>query len=519
MDIRLLGALEVAEHGRSLALGGTKQRSVLAILALHANQAIPAERLVFELWGERPPASAAKSVQIHISRLRKELGTERIETAGRGYLLRIAAAELDLTRFHELLEDAARGDAAGAARLLREALALWRGPPLADLAYEPFAQTEIARLEELRVATLEARIDADLAAGRHGVLVGELEALVAAHPLREGLRGQLMLALYRSGRQAEALAAYRAARARLADELGLEPGEPLRRLEQAILRQDPSLAPAPTPAPAQPGRSLVAFGTTPSRLEPLLAVAGPLAGDGRELIVACVVAAPELGAATAALDRTREELHSRGIAARTAAFASPQPGQDIARLAARQGAELVVMGGGRAPLEEVGLAVLEHAPCDVALLVDRGGGPRAGPVLVPFGAAPHDWTALELGAAFARATGAPLRLIGAAAAGDGHDASRLLADASLILQRRGGMGAQPLLAEPGHAGIARHASDAGLLVVGLPDRWHDDGLGAVRSALAEAPPSPMLLVRRGTDAGGLAPAELRTRFSWSLAVR
>jgi hypothetical protein len=162
--------------------------------------------------------------------------------------------------------------------------------------------------------------------------------------------------------------------------------------------------------------------------------------------------------------------------------------------------------------------VLEHAPCDVAMLVDAGGPLRPGPVVVPFGAAHHDWAALELATAVASATGAPLRLIGAASGGraDGRDASRLLADASLIVQRRAGVVAEPLLASPGREGVFALAEGAGLLVVGLSDGWRDNGLGAIRARLASAPPAPTVLVRRGAGQAGLAPEDSGTRFRWSL---
>ena len=241
VEFRVLGPLEVVEYGSSLGLGGVKQRSLLALLLLHANEVVGTERLIDELWGAAPPATVAKSIHVYVSRLRKELGDERLVTRSPGYLLRVEPEELDLKRFEALLAEARDGDtdAATTARTLRQALALWRGPPLADLAYEAFAQSEIARLEELRWAALEARIDAELASGRDAELVGELQGLVAEHPLRERLHGQLMLALYRSGRQADALEAYRGARELLVDELGLEPSEELKRLEAAMLQPGP----------------------------------------------------------------------------------------------------------------------------------------------------------------------------------------------------------------------------------------------------------------------------------------
>ena len=206
-----------------------------------------------------------------VSRLRKKLGDGRLATQAPGYVLRVEPAELDLARFEQLVDEARRATPATAAEKLRQALALCRGPPLADLAYEPFAQTEIARLEELRLAALDQRIDADLAAGRHAELVGELEALVVQHPLRERLRCQLMLALYRSARQAEALDVYRAARRELSEDLGLEPSEELKQLEQAILRQDPALelpGRAPTPGLASQAARASAPRSSRARLTP-----------------------------------------------------------------------------------------------------------------------------------------------------------------------------------------------------------------------------------------------------------
>ena len=515
MDFRLLGPLEALEDGRSLPLGGAQQRALLALLLLHADQVVSRDRLIDELWGEAPPATAGKIVQVYVSRLRKQLGEARLLTRAPGYVLRADPAELDLGRFECLVAEARRADTETAAEKLRAALALWRGPPLADLAFERFAQAEIVRLEELRWAALELRIDADLAAGRATELIGELEALIAEHPLRERLRAQLMLALYRCARQAEALEAYRRARRDLADGLGLEPGDELRRLQQAILRQDPELDLAPvTGAPAVERAVLVA----PRRLagvDALLALAEPLA-TAHELIVACVVAPAELAAATQALAGRRDALLARGLAVRAAAFSSPAPAGDVVRLAGREGVELLLTDA--APPDAAGL--LEHAPCDVGLLVAAGGTPRTGPVLVPFGGGWHDWAALELGTWFARATGAPLRLVGASANGgeDGRDASRLLADASLILQRTAAIVAEPVLVEPGRSGLRAAAQDAGLLVVGLSDRWRQEGLGRLRAALTDDPPAPTVLVRRGPRPGGLARPERVTRFGWSLTA-
>jgi DNA-binding SARP family transcriptional activator len=254
MEVRLLGPLELADGGRSIAYGGARQRAVLALLVLHANQVVPSERVLVELWGEDAPPGAANALQAAVSRLRRALPSDRLVTRPPGYLFRAFPDEVDLDRFERLLAQGrqalADGAAAEASDTLALALSLWRGPALADFRYEPFAQAEIARLDELRLVCVEERIEADLALGAGGELVGELQRLVGEHPLRERLRGQLMLALYRSGRQAEALEAYREVRELLLDELGLEPAPALGELEGAILRHDPALRTTPAPAPA-----------------------------------------------------------------------------------------------------------------------------------------------------------------------------------------------------------------------------------------------------------------------------
>jgi DNA-binding SARP family transcriptional activator len=246
MDFRILGPLEVEDDGRALELGGARQRALLAVLLIRRREVVPVDRLLEEMYGGNPPASATKTLQVHVSRLRKVLGSEGpLHTRGGGYVLDVAEADLDLDRFERLREEGRRalaaGDAAVAARSLAAALALWRGPPLVDFSYAEFAQSEIARLEELRTSCAEERLEAELALGSRADVVGELEQLVAQHPLRERPIALLMLALYRSGRQVEALEVYQAARRALVEELGIEPGRSLRELEKAILTQDPSL--------------------------------------------------------------------------------------------------------------------------------------------------------------------------------------------------------------------------------------------------------------------------------------
>jgi DNA-binding SARP family transcriptional activator len=246
MEFRLLGPLEVRKDERVIPVGGAKQRALLAMLLLRANEVVSRDRLIDALWAERPPGTADRSLDHQVSRLRKTLEPSgMLVTRSGGYVLEVEPEQIDARRFERLLDagrrENAAGEAAEAAETLREALALWRGDALADLAYESFARTEIERLEELRLTALEERIDADLALGRHQALVAELESLTTKHPLRERLRGQLMLALYRSGRHAEALRSYADMRRRLAEELGLEPSQALQQLEQSILRHEPSL--------------------------------------------------------------------------------------------------------------------------------------------------------------------------------------------------------------------------------------------------------------------------------------
>jgi DNA-binding SARP family transcriptional activator len=248
-DFRILGPLEVFDETGPLLLGGQKQRAVLALLLLEPGRIVSVDRLIDALWGEQPPRTATTSLQNFISQLRKSLGAEVLETKPPGYRLRVRPGELDLDRFRVLVDSARGADPQTRAEKLRHALALWRGPVLGDLAYEEFAQPHIAQLEELRLATLEERVDADLALGAHAELIGELEGLVEDLPLRERLRGQYMLALYRSGRQAEALQAYAEGRRVLVDQLGIEPSRDLQKLHGAILRQEAGLQVPDTSSP------------------------------------------------------------------------------------------------------------------------------------------------------------------------------------------------------------------------------------------------------------------------------
>jgi DNA-binding SARP family transcriptional activator/streptogramin lyase len=249
VEFRILGPLEVLEDGLPLALGRLKERTVLAVLLLHANEFVSRERLIDELWGTSPPPTARKAVNVYISKLRQTLtrnGHDPIATAEGGYRLVVSPDLLDAERLRNLIAQArgciADSESDAASQLLQEALALWRGPTLAGIQLESLCRDEVAQLDELRLAALMDRIDCDLALGRHEQVLGELNVLVREHPLRERLRAQQMLALYRADRQADALDAYAEVRRALVDDLGIDPSEALQRLQQAILRHDPALA-------------------------------------------------------------------------------------------------------------------------------------------------------------------------------------------------------------------------------------------------------------------------------------
>ena len=279
MEFRILGPLEVADDGAALTPGGRNDRALLALLLLDAGEVVSTDRMIDALWGEQPPRTALTSLQNSVSRLRKLLGPGRLVTQPPGYVLRVADDRLDVHIAQRLAEESRDADARERAALLRRAESLWRGTPLADFAYDAFAQTAIAQLEELRLGVIEDRIDAELELGRHADLLGELETLVARHPHRERLRGQQMLALYRAGRQADALYAYQSARRGLLEELGIDPGPALQRLHGAILRQERSLEPIAARAGPDDQLDAVASALFAGRLVPVLgAELGDLAG-------------------------------------------------------------------------------------------------------------------------------------------------------------------------------------------------------------------------------------------------
>ncbi len=426
MEFKVLGPLEVLSDGQPLQLGPPQQRALLALLLLNANQVVATDRLAEELWPAEVPKTASKAIQVYVSSLRKAFGTSRdaLETRGNGYVLHVEAGELDLHEFELLLERAKAEEPGARVATLHSALSLWRGAPLADLTYEPFAQPEAARLEALRLLAQEERIEAELALGRGPDLVPELDALVAESPLQERPRAQLMLALYRSGRQADALDVFREGRRILDEELGLEPGPALRELESAILRQDPELvAPATAPAP-----SIIALSEHREAREAVVSLAAALAlrPRNRDVVVAEIVPPADLGDSTERLGELRRVLAERGVTIRVAAFTSADPAADVIRLGMQQDADL------------------------------------------------------------------------------------------LIVQHTTGVVAQPRLGAPGVEGLRAQAAGAGLLVVGLSERWRSEGLGSMRASLVETPVTATLLVRRGLRPSGIAPAATLTRFTWSI---
>jgi DNA-binding SARP family transcriptional activator len=526
LEFRILGPLDVVEGGKSLPVGGSRQRALLALLLTRANEVVSADRLIDELWGEQPPQNAANALQYHVSQLRKTFAPHDVVfTHEPGYLIRIGPNDLDLLRFERLVDEAQREAPDQAARLLREALELWRGPPLVDLAHESFVQTEMLRLDELRLRALELRFDAELALGRNAELVGELEALVRENPLRERFRAALMRALYGAGRQADALELYRRTRAMLMDELGIEPGPELQELESAILRQDPALVHGGGVAVPARRRAIVAVVRDESALDSLVAIAEPLARrPAREVILARLLTeGGRLGDVNAALAARREALEERGVSSRIAAYTSEHVGTDAALLATEHDADLILVD---APLDLVDggelddelRVILDRAPCDVGVLV--GGVTRPeGAVVTPFGGVEHDWSAIEVAAWLAGSLETTLRLLGTEAdpALGRRDASRLLARASLLVQQVVGIVTEPVLVPPGEEGVLDAARGARLLVIGLSDRWRSEGIGRVRLAVAAGANVPTLFIRRGVRPGGVEPHHTLTRFTWTVA--
>jgi DNA-binding SARP family transcriptional activator len=533
----VLGPLLATAADEPLPLGGRVQRAMLGALLLHVNEPVSADRLIECVWGERPPPSATHAVSVYVSKLRKALGEESITRAHGGYVLRVVPGRLDVDRFEALVASArqklALGDSARASALLDDALALWRGPALADLELESFAQAAIARLEELRLAARITRCEALLASQRQHEAIPELEALLKAHPYDERICSLLMVALYRAGRQADALGRYQGTRIVLADELGLEPSASLQDLEGRILSRDATLELEPS---AELVRSVVVVPRRAEDLEALAVLTAPfgLSRNPHEVILTWIeppgpakAVSAALAEASTLLARLRDDLVAQGARARVATFTAESPSEDVLALARRPEVDLVVLGRRLAELDdgrfEADLAsIVSASPCDVALWFSGDGPARLGdgPVLVPFGGTENDWAALELGAWIASTTGRSLVLVGMSrdSAGERRDASRMLADAGLLIQRVSGIVAHPRLTEPGTDGLLDAFSDAGLVLAGLSDRWSSAGLGATRLARAKSATAPVLFLRRGLRPGGLSPPEGVTLYRWSVTA-
>lgn len=539
VSFSILGTFELRAGDRQITIGAARVRALLAVLVLNAGEVVSADRLIDELWGQDPPASASHALQVYVSEARKALGTARdvLQTAAPGYVLRLGRDAVDVQLF-ERRTDAARaalaaGDAAAAADHFDEAFALWRGEPLSDFAYEPFAQLAIQRLEELRLSAEEDRIAADLLLGRHREAMPRLHELVRLHPLRERLHEHLIVALYRSGRQAEALQAYQDAREVLVEQLGIDPSRSLQELEKRVLNQDPSLD-RPEGRPVEPA-SLA----TPDRS--ILVVAVGQAAPGvvtlaerlaespvRHALINAMLLDPADGdapaalhAATRSLAAWRSDMAERGITARATAFTSGDPADDVLRLASQQDVDLVLLES-RAVVDEAGgvkmASILEDCAADVAIMWPRDPGER-GPVLVPFAGREHDWAALELAAWVATAFGVPLRLLGAEAEDTTRDASRLLSHAALAVQQLSTVWTEHVLVPRGTAAILSATEEATALVLSCTDSWRQEGVGRSRMELATRAAIPVILVRRGLRPGGLAPNAALTRFTWSLSRR
>jgi len=516
MQFRVLGEVAVVDDDGSVtAITANKPRALLALLVLNPNRAMSYPTLAAALWGDAQPEVPYAALQVVVSRLRGRLGPygDRVQAQSGGYRLVVGPGEADVLVAQDLLREGrdafAKDDAPRAAVLFERALALWNADALEDLDL-PFAGDAARRLRELWLELIEARNDAVLRSGRHLEVLSGIDALVEAEPLREHLRAQQVAALYRAGRQAEALDVYRKTRQALVDELGIDPSKALVELEQQILRQDPGLD---LPQAGVAERVVLVVPAGDDGLDGLLVAAEPLARlPDRSLIVARLVSgADELSRASRAVAERKERL---AVPARTAVFTSLEPARDIVRLATNYDVELILLEQGSVPDLS---ALAERTPCDLAVLygapaLDQGG------IAVPFGGAENDWAALELAAWLAISLDRMLTLVGTAAdpARGRRDASRLLADASLAVQRVVGVSAEPVLTEPTEDGLIAAVARAGVVVAGFPSRWRAEGLGA-RQALTDRSVGTVLLVQRGTRPGGLAPRDSWTRFSWSLA--
>ena len=527
IEYRLLGPLEVLGDGRPAKLAGPRQPAVLVCLLTRPNSVVPVARLVDYLWGETPRQTAANAAQSYVCSCARRSAATPSRPAARA--MRSGSSPTRSTSpasngsFHRATSRSTRAGRPRRATTLREALSLWRGArsPTSPRS-RPIAPI-VDRLEDLRVLALERRLEADLDCGRHAEVVAEAGELAEAHPLREGPRRLHMLALYRSGRQAEALDAYRRARETLVAELGLEPGAGLQGLERATLQQDASLEreaciPGRRAEPRPPARSSSST-SPPDRSTGSSSSGRRLRSPFRHASRCAIQTVPdadELASAGTALRAVRSALLDRGVDARAAVFTSLLPGADLARLAGEQDADLILAGAPEQLLEDGRLlGLLTHAPCDVGVVVGHAGEP--GDVFVAFSGGEHDWAAVELGAWFARSSGSRLLLAGASVGPEGRDASRLLASASMAVQRGLGVDAEPALVPPSPPHSSRRRRAPASLASGSPTAGAATGSGATRNALATRAEGPTILARRGVRPGALAPRRAETRYTWTIA--
>lgn len=517
VEFRVLGPLEILSDGRTVELAGSRTRAVLAVLLLHANRPVSMDRLIDDLWGASPPPRARGMVHNAVSAIRRAIDggddAPRLVRSPAGYQLRVAVDELDLSRFERLVaaaeERLSAGDSDGARARAEEAIGLWRGEALAEFAFEPFASPAVGRLEELRALAEELRVSALAESGGAAEAVADLRSLVAARPWSERLRYLLALALYRCGRQADALAELRSWRQSLDDQLGIEPAPEIRVLEQRILQHDSALGSDATTA-GSPGsrRSVLLSVQAAADVATALPLCTVLAGEDHELVVVQPVpihadlggAAGQLSGAVASVPCERP--------VRSSAFRSGEVGEDLRRLARDLEAALVVqiIDGAAVPHD-----ALDRVECDVALL--RPGRRSEGrAVVAAFGGTDHDWLAIELAAVAAARMGVPMKLFGGARSG--ADASRVLAVASVAVQRFLGVAVEPVVG--GAETLLEEAASGAMMVLGLSGRWRSEGLGSVRAHVLEQGAGPVMLARRGLGPSALAPPAALTRFTWSL---
>ena len=513
LEFRILGPVTMMRDGRPVDVP-QQARTVLAQLLLAEERAVSTDRLMDAVWGERVPSSARAAMHNLVAALRRALGedADMLTTQPPGYALRYGSrATFDLQAFEAEIDNGRRAlesaNPGQAEAMLSTALARWQGDALADLAYESWATPVAERLEELRLAAAELRIEAMLALGQSTKAIGEIRSLLVAHPLRESLHAQLLRGLMSAGRRSEALDAYRDWYGLTTSDLGLEPSRELRDLQRSLLEDDPS------PPRGRHSRSVLLAASSPTGLRRILGLASALGGGetGHELILLLTTDPVERGVtADQALHAAGAELSeiADGLLARSATIVSSETIVGALRIARHQDVDLVLVDGhGVYPAE------FPSGPCNVAVLASwpyADGRTLTGPVLVPFGGADDEWSALEIAAWLARANGVPLLISGAQR--DGEDPSGMLATAALLVQRYAGAKTLSILSEPGADGVVRAAAGAGLVILSAERAGSD----TVREDIVSRSPAPVMLVRDGMRPSGLAPADTITRFSWSM---